>query len=165
MIYLDDKQLFHIVDNKLHEYKDLKFKLETLELKIQREKETVDGGLKGISYDTIRISSTNGISSSVENEIIRKEERLELLEKTKGEIQRDLNELNRVLAMLDQREKQLFELYYLPRKYVNIDGVAIQMLLDRSAVYHLKNKMIYKLIGYLYPEYSYRELPLLKDLY
>ena len=161
---MDDKQLFHIVDSKLHEYKDLKFKLETLELKIQREKNAIDGGLKGISYDTIRVSSTNNMSSSVENEIIRKEERLELLEKTKEKIQKDLDELNRVLGMLDQREKQLFELYYLPRKYVNIDGVAIQMLLDRSAVYHLKNKMIYKIIGYLYPEYSYKELPLLKDL-
>ena len=161
---MNNEKVYRLVESKLHEYKNMAFYIENLNRQIEIEEATINTGLSGVSYDSPRLSKSYNISSAIENEIIKKEGRIERLKLTKRKIEIDMINIENSLRVLDQREMQLFELYYNSRKHINIDGVAIEMFLDRATVYNIKKLMIQKITNQLYPEFTYKELPLFENL-
>lgn len=161
---MSNEKVYRLVEYKLHEYKNMAFYIENLNRQIEIEEATINTGLSGVSYDSPRLSKSYNISSSIENEIIKKEGRIERLKLTKRKIEVDMINIENSLRVLDQREMQLFELYYNSRKHINIDGVAMEMFLDRATVYNIKKLMIQKITNQLYPEFTYKELPLFENL-
>lgn len=161
---MSNEKVYRLVECKLHEYKNMAFYIENLNRQIEIEEATINTGLSGVSYDSPRLSKSYNISSAIENEIIKKEGRIERLKLTKRKIEVDMINIENSLRVLDQREMQLFELYYNSRKHINIDGVAIEMFLDRATVYNIKKLMIQKITNQLYPEFTYKELPLFENL-
>lgn len=161
---MSNEKVYRLVECKLHEYKNMAFYIENLNRQIEIEEAAINTGLTGVSYDAPRLSKSYNISSAIENEIIKKEGRIERLKLTKRKIEVDMMNIENSLRVLDQREMQLFELYYNSRKHINIDGVAIEMFLDRATVYNIKKLMIQKITNQLYPEFTYKELPLFENL-
>ena len=160
---MENEKIYKLVECKLHDYKNMPYYIENLTRQIEVTESEINTGISGVSYDSPRLSKSYNICSVIENEIIKKEGRIEKLKQTKKKIEADMLNIENSLNVLNQREMQLFELYYNSRKHVNIDGVAIQMYLDRATVYNIKKVMIQKITNQLYPELTYTGLPLFEE--
>lgn len=153
------KELFKKVEGRLHNYKYLQIQIDNLELEIEREKNDYRG-CGAISYDE-RSGITYNISRSVENEVIAKEKRLGKLKQLKVEKEIEKKKIENALTCLDIIETDFFNLFYNSKSKNNMKYISIKMHMDRTYLYTLREKMIYKIMGMLYPDYS--ELPLLKE--
>ena len=155
---IDKKQLFRETEARLHNYKDLDIQINNLELDIEIEKNNYRG-CGAISYDE-RTGVTYSINRSVENEVIAKEKRIGKLIQLKLEKEIEKKKIENSLTCLDIIETDFFNLFYNSRNKNNMKYISIKMHMDRSYLYTLREKMVYKLMGMLYPDYS--DLPLLK---
>lgn len=155
---IDKKQLFRETEARLHNYKDLDIQINNLELDIEIEKNNYRG-CGAISYDE-RTGITYSINRSVENEVIAKEKRIGKLMQLKLEKEIEKKKIENSLTCLDIIETDFFNLFYNSRNKNNMKYISIKMHMDRSYLYTLREKMVYKLMGMLYPDYS--DLPLLK---
>ena len=155
---IDKKQLFRETEARLHNYKDLDIQINNLELDIEIEKNNYRG-CGAISYDE-RTGVTYSINRSVENEVMAKEKRIGKLIQLKLEKEIEKKKIENSLTCLDIIETDFFNLFYNSRNKNNMKYISIKMHMDRSYLYTLREKMVYKLMGMLYPDYS--DLPLLK---
>lgn len=155
----DKKELFKKVEGRLHNYKYLDIKIKNLELDIQQEKNDYRG-CGAISYEE-RTGVTYNISRSVENEVIAKEKRLGKLMQLKIEKEIEKKKIENALTCLNIIEIELFDLFYNSKSKNNMKYISIKMHMDRSYLYTLRENMIYKIMGMLYPDYS--DLPLFKE--
>lgn len=157
---MDRKELFKKVEAKLHNYKNLEVQIKNIELDIQREKNDYRG-CGAISYDE-KTGVTYNISRSVENEVIAKEKRIGKLMQLKLEKEIEKQKIENSLTCLDIIETDFFNLFYNSRNKNNMAYISRKMHADRSYLYTLREKMIYKIMGMLYP--NYEDLPLIKNL-
>ena len=155
---IDKKQLFRETEARLHNYKDLDIQINNLDLDIEIEKNNYRG-CGAISYDE-RTGITYSINRSVENEVIAKEKKIGKLIQLKLEKEIEKKKIENSLTCLDIIETDFFNLFYNSRNKNNMKYISIKMHMDRSYLYTLREKMVYKLMGMLYPDYS--DLPLLK---
>ena len=154
---IDKKQLFRETEARLHNYKDLDIQINNLDLDIEIEKNNYRG-CGAISYDE-RTGITYSINRSVENEVIAKEKKIGKLIQLKLEKEIEKKKIENSLTCLDIIETDFFNLFYNSRNKNNMKYISIKMHMDRSYLYTLREKMVYKLMGMLYPDYS--DLPLL----
>lgn len=155
---MDKKELFKKVEGRLHNYKYLQIQIDNLELEIEREKNDYRG-CGAISYDE-RTGVTYSINRSVENEVIAKEKRLGKLIQLKLEKEIERKKIENALTSLDIIETNFFDLFYNSRNKNNMVYISRKMHMDRSYLYTLREKIVYKIMGMLYPNYD--DLPLLK---
>ena len=157
---IDKKKLFRETEGRLHNYKFLEIQINNLELDIEKEKNDYRG-CGSISYDE-RTGVTYSINRSVENEVISKEKRLGKLMKAKLEKEIEKKKIENALTCLDIIETDFFNLFYNSKSKNNMTYISIKMHMDRSNAYRLREKIVYKIIGMLYPVYD--DLPLIKEL-
>lgn len=103
---MDNKKdiLLKEVDERLHNYKYLDVKIKNINLDIKRcENEYF--GCGAVVY-TEKTSTTYNISSSVENEVIKKEERLRKLKMEKDDIEIEKEKIENALTCLNDMEME-----------------------------------------------------------
>jgi hypothetical protein len=155
---LDTKKLFREVEGRLHNYKFLEMQIKNLELDIEQEKNDYRG-CRAIGYDE-RTGVTYNISRSVENEVIAKEKRVGKLMQIKLEKEIEKKKIENALTCLDTNETNLFNLLYNSKSKSNMNYISIKLHMDRSHCYTVRDRIVSKIMGMLYPIYD--ELPLQK---
>lgn len=153
---MDKKELFKKVEGKLHNYKYLEMQINNIELDIKKEKMEYRG-CGAISYDE-RSGVTYNISRSVENEVIAKEKRISKLMQNKLEKEIEKQKIENALSCLDANETNFFELFYNSRSKNNMKYISMKLHMDRSHCYTVRERLVYKIMGMLYP--TYEDLPL-----
>lgn len=156
---MDKKELFKKVEGKLHNYKYLEIQINNIELDIKKEKMEYRG-CGAISYDE-RTGVTYNISRTVENEVISKEKRISKLMQNKLEKEIEKQKIENALSCLDTNETNLFELLYNSKSKNNMKYISMKLHMDRSHCYTVRERLVYKIMGMLYP--IYEDLPLLKE--
>lgn len=154
---IERKELFKKVEGKLHNFKKLEVQINNIELEIMKEKNTYRG-CGAISYDE-RTGITYNISRSVENEVIAKEKRLGKLMQSKLEKEIEKKKIENALTCLDINEIKFFDLFYNSKSKPSMTYISIQLHMNRSHCYTIRERIVYKIMGMLYPEYE--ELPLM----
>lgn len=153
----DKETLFKSIEARLHNYKNLDIQIKNLELDIEREKNDYRG-CGAISYDE-RPGVTYGINRSVEKEVIDKEKRIGKLIKVKVEKEIEKRKIENALTCLDQNETNFFNLFYNSKSKNNMKYISMKLHMDRSHCYTVRERIVYKIMGMLYPTYD--DLPLL----
>ena len=153
---MDKKELFKKVEGKLHNYKYLEMQINNIELDIKKEKMEYRG-CGAISYDE-RSGVTYNISRSVENEVIAKEKRISKLMQNKLEKEIEKQKIENALSCLDANETNFFELVYNSKSKNNMKYISMKLHMDRSHCYTVRERLVYKIMGMLYP--TYEDLPL-----
>ena len=157
----DKKKLFRETEARLHNYKYLEIQIKSLELDIEQIKNDYRG-CGAISYDE-RTGVTYNINRSVENEVIAKEKKIAKLLKAKLEKEIEKKKRENALTCLDIIETDFFNLFYNSKSKNNMVYISRKMHMDRSNCYRLREKIVYKIIGMLYPVYD--DLPLIKEVW
>lgn len=155
---MDKKELFKKVEGRLHNYKYLQIKINNLELDIEKEKNDYRG-CGAISYDE-KTGVTYNISRSVENEVIAKEKRIGKLMQEKLEKEIEKKKIENALTCLDMNETNFFNLFYNSKTKNNMTYIGLKMHMNRSNCYKVRERVVYKIMGMLYPNYT--DLPLVK---
>ncbi|KGJ49711.1 hypothetical protein [Paraclostridium dentum] len=153
---MDKKELFKKVEGKLHNYKYLEMQINNIELDIKKEKMEYRG-CGAISYDE-KSGVTYNISRSVENEVISKEKRVSKLLQSKLEKEIEKQKIENALSCLDANETNFFELFYNSKSKNNMKYISMKLHMDRSHCYTVRERLVYKIMGMLYP--TYEDLPL-----
>ncbi|EQK42754.1 putative sigma factor [[Clostridium] bifermentans ATCC 638] len=153
---MDKKELFKKVEGKLHNYKYLEMQINNIELDIKKEKMEYRG-CGAISYDE-RTGVTYNISRTVENEVIAKEKRISKLMQNKLEKEIEKQKIENALSCLDANETNFFELFYNSKSKNNMKYISMKLHMDRSHCYTVRERLVYKIMGMLYP--TYEDLPL-----
>ena len=78
------KDIFKQAEKILYDYKYLEPKIKTIELKIKQIEN--NSTLSSIDYSKEKLSKTNAFSSEVEDEVMRREEKIAKLEKEKNDL-------------------------------------------------------------------------------
>lgn len=154
----DKKELFREIEARLYSYKDLDIKIKNKELQIEKKKNDYRG-CGAISYDE-RTGVTYNISRSVEKEVVKREKDIAKLAKEKIDLEIEKQSIENALTALNSDENTLFEYFYNSRNKNTMTYIAIKMHRDRSYCYTIRQNLVYKVMGMLYPDYE--ELPLLK---
>ncbi len=156
---MDKKELFKKVEGKLHNYKYLEMQINNIELDIKKEKMEYRG-CGYISYDE-RTGVTYNISRTVENEVISKEKRISKLMQNKLEKEIEKQKIENALSCLDANETNFFELLYNSKPKNNMKYISMKLHMDRSHCYTVRERLVYKIMGMLYP--IYEDLPLFNE--
>ncbi len=107
-----NKELSKKTEWTLYNFKRLKESIEDLQLEIEEIKIDTDG-VRSIRYDREKTSPTYKITSSTEDEVIRKIERIERLEKQIAKNKIKIQKIDRALNSLDEVEREIIEGKYL----------------------------------------------------
>ncbi|MBZ6007549.1 hypothetical protein K1514_16785 [Paraclostridium bifermentans] len=156
---MDKKELFKKVEGKLYNYKYLEMQINNIELDIKKEKMKYRG-CGAISYDE-RVGVTYNISRTVENEVIAKEKRISKLMQNKLEKEIEKQKIENALSCLDANETNFFELLYNSKPKNNMKYISMKLHMDRSHCYTVRERLVYKIMGMLYP--TYENLPLFNE--
>ena len=136
------KNYYKLVEGMLYDYKNTVVEIKNIELDI--EEITNDyRGVNSISYEE-KTSSSNTITSSVENEVINKEKKINHLRSLKRSKEIQIERTDNILTILTDDEYKLIELRY----FKKLQFKEIADILCKNEVYliTLRKKIINKLI-------------------
>lgn len=133
------------VESNLYNYKAMQAEIKNIDIEIA-ELENYSG-VGSISYEE-KSAPTNKFNSSVENEIVSKENRPDELKKKKHKLEVQLKKVDNALETLSEDEMYLVELRYFKKLQFKV----IAERIDRNEMYCvcLKSKIIKKLIPLIY---------------
>jgi len=98
----------------LYNYKKLKAEIKNIEIEIEDVENTYVGA-SAIDTSQENTSATNKISSTVENEVLDKERRIEYLESIKFSKENQIKKVDNALEILTEEDRKLIELRYFER--------------------------------------------------
>ncbi|GKU26375.1 RNA polymerase subunit sigma [Clostridium folliculivorans] len=133
---------FKKIEAMLYNYKQTEVEIKNIDLDIEEVRNEYRG--VGAMVYGERTSSTNKISSSVENEIEYKENRISYLTSLKRSKEIELERLNNVLSILSEDEYKLIELRYF--KKLQYKQIADIICMNDIYIIDKKKKIINKLI-------------------
>lgn len=107
------KKKYKAIEKLLYDYKGNQNEIKDIEIQIARIENNYIG-IAPISYEE-RVCTSNSISSSVENETIRKQEQIERLEKKKEQINMNTVRVENALQLLTEIERDVIEGKYINR--------------------------------------------------
>ena len=145
------QELFKKTEFALYNYKDIDFKIKSIDIDIQMLENDIT--LKAISYEE-KSGSTNAFNSSVENEVIRRDEEvqqhIEKLKRDKLLFMSRKMKIENALNCLEPEELKLVELRYFtkPRKSWAHIGIELNKYADSCC--HARSKIINKLSDYIF---------------
>lgn len=148
--------LFKKTEKILYDFTNMDLKIQNIDLHINRL--INDVSCAGVSYEE-RTGPTNAFSSSVENEVIRREEHMSQEIKQLKQIKNDTTTIQQIvknaLNSLKEEEYKLVELRYF-QKGRKKTWIEIGMILgmDKDNCCKAKNKIINNLAGYIFPNES-----------
>lgn len=155
---MEKKELFKKVEARLFAYKDLQIQINELNLRLEEETEDYRG-CGAICYDE-KSSPTFSITSSVENEIVSREKRINRIKKLIDTKIIEKKRIENALTCLDIIETEFVNKYYNHRGKISMNYIAMSMHMDRSSCYRMREEVVYKLMGMLYHELNYEGLPM-----
>ena len=150
-------EIFRKTEGKLFDYKNIKNEIEAIELEIENIKNDYRG-CGSISYEE-RTGPTFNISRSVENEVIKKEERINYLEyiKKKKEIKKKKIEI--AINNFSIEQKELFNVLYMSnKKKVPRHEILDKMHISKTTYYELRESLVRSAISSMHPDILEREL-------
>ena len=142
-----EKELFKEAEYILYNYKFINPKLDIIELKINNLKNTVD--LSAIDYSKDKTSSTNAFNSSVENEVIKREKQLSILQEEKQQLIYQQQLVDKVLKLLDDEEKKVVELRYFSNPKRTWTSIQNELNLSPDTAIRRRREIINKIARYL----------------
>ena len=139
------QDIYSYVEGKLYNFNAMKVELNSYKIDLEYLNKEYEG-CRGKSYSGIT-SKTNSIYSSVENELIRKEKRKEMLELKITEKERQIRKIENALALLDDEELQLVKLRYFSDRMKPLSWLAIgkEMLTSGKRCRYLRDRVLFKL--------------------
>lgn len=149
---MEDK--FKKMEKALYGYRQLNTAITNLDIEIERVKNDIS--LQAISYEE-KGSPTNAFSSSVENEVVRREKYNDIEVARLQHIKTDKEALKakiyNALKDLDPVESRLVELRYLEKSKEKRSWISIGMELNFTAKYcqEIRNKIINNLSEIVFP--------------
>lgn len=138
-------------EGRLFNYRKILDDLEIIDLEIaQTENEYV--GCSGISYDSEKSGRTYNVSKSVEQEIIRKEERINYLKYTKKRLEIEKRRIEIAVNNFTIQQKELFEILYCSKRVrVSRNEILRKMHISKSTYYELRNSLVVSALNSIYP--------------
>lgn len=130
-----DKELFRKTEAILYDYNDLTNKIELLKAEIKEMEEEYEG-CSAIQYEE-KTGSTNKFNSTVENEVMSREQKLIYYYKDLNRKQTLKRRLDVAIESLKEEEKQLVELRYTNKRTLSWNQTA--MVLKYSVDYCRKD--------------------------
>ena len=110
---------YKIAEGKLYNYKKNILRIQNLALEIEKIKNDTYS-IGAVGYEE-RISGTTLITSSVENEIIRRDEKITVLERRKKQLEYEMQQIENVLEFLsDEESKIIRERYFNGKTYLQM---------------------------------------------
>lgn len=149
--------LFRKTEGKLFDYKNIKNEIEAIDLEIENIKNDYRG-CGAISYEE-RTGATYNISRSVENEVIKKEERINYLEYVKKKKEIKMKKIEIAINNFNIEQKELFKLLYMSnKKKVPRYEILDKMHISKTTYYELRESLVRSAISSMYPDILEREL-------
>ena len=141
------QDIYSYVEGKLYNFNAMKVELNSYKIDLEYLNKEYEG-CRGKSYSGIT-SKTNSIYSSVENELIKREKRKEMLQLKIIEKEREIRKIENALALLDDEELQLVELRYFSDRIKPLSWLAIgqEMLYSDKKCRVMNEDIINKLAG------------------
>lgn len=141
------QDIYSYVEGKLYNFNAMKVELNSYKIDLEYLNKEYEG-CRGKSYSNIT-SKTNSISSSVENELIKKEKRKEMLQLKITEKERQIRKIENALALLDDEELQLVKLRYFSDRMKPLSWLAIgqEMLYSDKKCRIMNKDIVNKLAG------------------
>ncbi|MBA4510205.1 RNA polymerase subunit sigma [Clostridium sporogenes] len=133
------------LERLLYRYREMIAEIKNIDIEIEYIKQHPDG-VNSISYEE-KSSPTNKFNSSVENEVIAIDKKIEMLKEQKAEQVYWTSKIDNALEVLDQRSKQIIEMKYFEK--INNTKIATRLNLTEEWICKLKNdslKQLFKLI-------------------
>lgn len=150
-------ELFRKTEGKLFDYKNMKNEIEAIDLEIENIKNDYRG-CGAISYEE-RTGLTYNISRSVENEVIKKEERINYLQYAKKKKEIKMKKIEIAINNFNIEQKELFNILYMSnKKKVTRYEILEAMHISKSTYYELRESLVKSAISSMYPDILEREL-------
>ena len=148
-----EQNFYKKTDGVLFNYKTIKAEINILDLEIEELREECDG-VKGVTYEE-RTGPTNAFSSSVENEVLKKEKLINKLLKEKGSKERLIAKIDNAMTILEDEEREIIKLRCFEKMGWNKVGV----LTNRDGDYcgRIKRKAVNRLSGLVWISKKYTE--------
>lgn len=147
---MEDK--FKKMEKALYGYRQLNTAITNLDIEIERIKNDIT--LQGVSYED-KGSPTNAFSSSVENEVIRREKYVDpeiyRLERIKSDKVALNAKIYNALKDLKAHELKLVELRYLDKEKRTWLDIGLELGFDKNYCQKLRNDIINQLIEIIFP--------------
>lgn len=147
--------IFKKTEKTLYNYKNFDLKIENIDLHIERLLNDVS--IAGVSYE--QKFPTNGFNSSVENEVIKREEHqaeeIKQLRKMKNDTLTLKKLVYNALCSLNEDELKLVELRYFQKNKKTWYEIGRLLGLDNAVCCRMKNNIVVKLTECIYPNHSF----------
>lgn len=134
------------VEGMLYSMPKNKVKIKNLKLEVERVSNSYRG-CGGFVFEE-RTSNTYKITSSVENEIIMKEEKIEALNRQIKSLEIEVAKIENALTILTETERNIVELQYF--KQLRNKDVAQHLLYTEQYYAYLKKTILDKLIEHIF---------------
>ncbi|WP_461206911.1 RNA polymerase subunit sigma [Clostridium sp. DL1XJH146] len=136
------------VEAMLYNYNSNKVKIKNLELEI----ESLDNDYRGagaITYEE-KSAPTNKFNSCVENEVVKRDEKLIRLRKLKRLKEIEVEKIDNVISLFRERDQILIEEYYMKRN--QLKNISKIINLEESYLSTYKTNIINKIVNILFIE-------------
>lgn len=154
------KDLYKVVEARLHNYKNLDIEINRIKLDIESYKAEFIG-CKAIEYSDDVITHRNSFNSTTENEVITREKELDIMQRDLKKKEIEKLRIENALTCLDSTEEQLFKLYFNDKSKNTMSYITKKLhYSERKSTYDLKDRLVYKMMDMLYPKLKETELPL-----
>ena len=124
-----DKDLFKKTEGELYNYKGLDIKIKSIEMDIEMLQDDIT--LKAINYNE-KSGPTNAFNSSVENEVIRRDEvvkeQIQKLQNAKKFYMIKKNKIENALQCLNDEEIKLVEMRYFQKVKNNYPNTPLSLI-------------------------------------
>ena len=143
----EKKDIFKQAEKILYDYKYLDPKIKTIELKIKQIEN--NSTLSSIDYSKGKLSKTNAFSSEVEDEVIRRDEKIAKLEKEKNDLIYRKNIIDTFVNTLVEDYKQLVRYRYFNNPKLSWKEISLNMNVSVDTWIRFRRDIIRKAINYL----------------
>ncbi|EJO5349053.1 hypothetical protein NRP93_003205 [Clostridium botulinum] len=133
------------LEKLLYKYKEMIAEIKNIDIEIEYIRQHPEG-ISAMNYEE-KSSPTNKFNSSVENEIIEIDEKIERLKEQKAEQVYWTSKIDNALEVLDQRNEEIIKMKYFEK--INNTKIAARLNLTEEWICKLKNdslKQLFKLI-------------------
>jgi len=143
---------FKKTERTLYNYRNLDLKIENIDLHIKRLMNDVS--YAGVSFEQ-RSSPTNAFSSSVENEVIKREEHQTETINNLKRMKNDLSTLKQLvynsIKSLKDEEYKMVDLRYLQKERKSWIEIGMTLCMDNTTCHRMKNRIINELTDSIFP--------------
>lgn len=143
---MNNNPLYRKTEAILYNYNKVKAQIKNIELDIENIKNNFNGP-GAIVYEE-RTQSTNRFNSSVENEVLNRENEINQLERYKRQKEIEILKVDNAIGSLTEREKTIIEMRYF-KKYSNI-MIAAKLDLTEEYICNIKRNAVNQVLDLLF---------------